>query len=168
MAKLKNSCQVQPLEPRLHQRMPIIFMDKLESNFLKSRELTPWLWYRCIDGVFFIWAHGEEKLASFINDLNNYHLALFLLMSLIKNKFHFWILTWICWVLSFLLICISNQLTGINIFTIRLHTQSIRSNLLFTVKLWDWAKFAQKKKILKKIFLKLNHGFHRRDTRKKI
>ena len=43
----------------------IIFMDKLESDFAKSQELTPLLWYRQIDDVFFIWSHGEEKLASF-------------------------------------------------------------------------------------------------------
>ena len=50
-----------------------IFMDKLESDFLKSQELTPLLWYRYIDDTFFIWTHGEEKLAIFLNDLNNYH-----------------------------------------------------------------------------------------------
>ena len=50
-----------------------IFMDKLVGDFLKSQELTPWLWYRYIDDVFFIWSHGEEKLASFIDDLNSYH-----------------------------------------------------------------------------------------------
>ena len=50
-----------------------IFMDKLESGFLKSWELTPLLWYCYIDDVFFIWTHGEEKLASFLNVLNNYH-----------------------------------------------------------------------------------------------
>ena len=50
-----------------------IFMDKLESDFPKSQELTPLLWYRYIDDVFFIWIHGKEKLASFIDDLNNYH-----------------------------------------------------------------------------------------------
>ena len=50
-----------------------IFIDKLESNFLKSQELTPLLWYRYIDDVFFIWAHVEESLASFLNILNNYH-----------------------------------------------------------------------------------------------
>ena len=49
-----------------------IFMNKLESDFLKSQERTSLLWYRYIDHVFFIWTHGEEKNASFINDLNNY------------------------------------------------------------------------------------------------
>ena len=46
-------------------------MDKLESDFLKSQE--PLLWYHYIDYVFFIWTHGEEKLALFLNDLNNFH-----------------------------------------------------------------------------------------------
>ena len=50
-----------------------IFMDKLESDFLKSQELTSLLCYRYIDDVFFIWIHGEEKFASFLNVLNNYH-----------------------------------------------------------------------------------------------
>ena len=48
-------------------------MDKLERDFLKYQELTPLLWYRYIDVVFFIWIHGEEKLASFIDDFNSYH-----------------------------------------------------------------------------------------------
>ena len=49
-------------------------MDKLESDFLKSKELTPLLWYRYINDVFFIWTHGEEKLALFLNVYNNLHL----------------------------------------------------------------------------------------------
>ena len=48
-------------------------MDKLESDFLKSQELTLLLWYRCIGDAFFIWTHAEEKSALFLNDLNNYH-----------------------------------------------------------------------------------------------
>ena len=42
-----------------------IFMDKLESGFLKSQDLTPFLWCRYIDDVVFIWPHGKEKLALF-------------------------------------------------------------------------------------------------------
>ena len=42
-----------------------IFMDKLESNFLKSQELTPLLWYRYIGDVFFILTHDEESLHHF-------------------------------------------------------------------------------------------------------
>ena len=50
-----------------------IFMDKLESDFLTSQELTLEQWYRYIEDLFFIWTHGEEILALFLNDLNHYH-----------------------------------------------------------------------------------------------
>ena len=46
-----------------------IFMDKIESDFLKTQKAKPLVWYRYID-VFFIWTHGEQKL----EELNNYHL----------------------------------------------------------------------------------------------
>ena len=48
-------------------------MDKLESDFLTSQELTLEHWYRYIEDLFFIWTHGEEILALFLNDLNHYH-----------------------------------------------------------------------------------------------
>ena len=50
-----------------------ILMNKLDSDFLKSQELTPLRRYRYIDDVFFIWTHGEENFASFSNDLSKYH-----------------------------------------------------------------------------------------------
>ena len=50
-----------------------IFMDKIESDFLKTQEAKPLVWYRYIDDVFFIWTHGEQKLNSFLEELNNYH-----------------------------------------------------------------------------------------------
>ena len=59
--------------PKFAPRYASIFMDKLESDLLKSPGPIPLLWYRYIDDVFFIWTHGEEKLASFLKDLNNYH-----------------------------------------------------------------------------------------------
>ena len=50
-----------------------IFMNKIESDFLKTQEAKPLVWYRYIDDVFFIWTHGEQKLNSFLEELNNYH-----------------------------------------------------------------------------------------------
>ena len=41
-----------------------IFVDNLESDFLKYQELTPMIWYHYTDNVFFIWTHDKEKLAS--------------------------------------------------------------------------------------------------------
>ena len=48
-------------------------MKKFESNFLKLQDLTSLLWYCYINDVFFIWTHGKEKFAPFINLLNNYN-----------------------------------------------------------------------------------------------
>ena len=39
-----------------------IFMDKFEINFLKTQKLQPFVWFRYIDDVFFIWSHGKEEL----------------------------------------------------------------------------------------------------------
>ena len=50
-----------------------IFMDEVETEFLKSHELQPFLWLRYIDDMFFIWTHGEEKLTQFLNELNNFY-----------------------------------------------------------------------------------------------
>ena len=47
-----------------------LFMDKLETNFLKTQKLQPLVWLRYIDDVFFLWTHGEEKLTQFLEDLN--------------------------------------------------------------------------------------------------
>ena len=49
-----------------------IFMDKLETNFLKTQTLRPLEWFRYVDDVFFLWSHGEENLKRFLENLNNY------------------------------------------------------------------------------------------------
>ena len=50
-----------------------IFMDEVETEFLKSQELQLFLWLRYIDDILFIWTDGEEKLTLFLNELNNFH-----------------------------------------------------------------------------------------------
>ena len=50
-----------------------IFVDEVETEFLKSQELKSFLWLRYIDNIFFIWTHGGEKLTQFINELNICH-----------------------------------------------------------------------------------------------
>ena len=50
-----------------------IFMDEIETDFFKSQELQPFLWLRYIDDIFFLWAHGEEKLTQFLKELNNFN-----------------------------------------------------------------------------------------------
>ena len=50
-----------------------LFMSSLEEDMLNSCEVKPWIWYRYIDDVFFIWTHGVEKLCSFVEYVNSYH-----------------------------------------------------------------------------------------------
>ena len=38
-----------------------IYMDKTETNFLKTQELQPFVWLRYTDDIFFIWTHGEAE-----------------------------------------------------------------------------------------------------------
>ena len=49
-------------------------MDRLESEFLKSQEFNPMLWYRYMDVIFFIWTYGEVKFESYLDELNKYRL----------------------------------------------------------------------------------------------
>ena len=51
----------------------ILFMAELEEAILKEADFKPYLWWRYIDDIFFLWEHGEEKLRSFINDINENH-----------------------------------------------------------------------------------------------
>ena len=53
-----------------------LFMAELEEEILSEIELKPYLWWRCIDDIFFLWEHGEEKLKKFIEYLNEKHLAI--------------------------------------------------------------------------------------------
>ena len=56
-----------------------IFMDFIETEFLKTQPIKPWLWKRLIDDVFFIWADSEESLPlrdlkSHVEDLKGWFL----------------------------------------------------------------------------------------------
>ena len=50
-----------------------IFMDQLETKFLETQTFKPLVWFRYIDDIFFIWTHGEEKLKTFIAELNSFN-----------------------------------------------------------------------------------------------
>ena len=51
----------------------ILFMAKLDEKILRKAEFKLYLWWRCIDDIFFLWEHGEEKLKSFIENINKMH-----------------------------------------------------------------------------------------------
>ena len=48
----------------------ILFMAELEEEILSETELKPYLWWRYIHDIFFLWENGEEKLKEFIEHLN--------------------------------------------------------------------------------------------------
>ena len=50
-----------------------IFMDKLETKFLETQTFKPLVWFRHIDDIFSIWTHGEEKLKTFMAELNSFN-----------------------------------------------------------------------------------------------
>ena len=41
-------------------------------KFLQSQSLQRLVWFRYIDDIFFIWAHGNNKLEKFLDDLNSF------------------------------------------------------------------------------------------------
>ena len=44
-----------------------------EREFLKNEQIQPWIWFRCIDDIFFIWTASEKELDQFLNCLNSFH-----------------------------------------------------------------------------------------------
>ena len=48
-------------------------MDKFETNSLKTQKLLPFVWFRYIDHVLFIWTHGKEELDNFMKELNSFN-----------------------------------------------------------------------------------------------
>ena len=51
----------------------ILFMAKLKSKILEIVDNKPYLWWRYIDDIFFIWEHGEEKFRDFVQTLSEIH-----------------------------------------------------------------------------------------------
>ena len=66
-----------------------IFMDFIETEFLKTQAIKPWLWKRFIDDIFFIWTDSEENLNKFLNDLNEFHPNLRFTYEKSKEKINF-------------------------------------------------------------------------------
>ena len=58
---------------RMAPSYAIIYMSQVEEQLLAGAVLTPELWKRFIDDIFFIWKHGEEELKRFVEYLNESH-----------------------------------------------------------------------------------------------
>ena len=51
----------------------LLFVAELEEEISSEIELKPYLWWRYIYDIFFLWEHREEKLKEFIEHLNEKH-----------------------------------------------------------------------------------------------
>ena len=61
------------IETKFASPHAILFMADLEEKILSAFEKKPMIWWRYIDGIFFIWENGEESLEKFLNKLNSFH-----------------------------------------------------------------------------------------------
>ena len=67
-------------------RYACIFIDAVETEFLSSQYLQPFLWLRYIDDLILIWALGEGKLVQLLNELK----AIVNLFSCVKMGSYFY------------------------------------------------------------------------------
>ena len=63
-----------------------IFMDYVETEFLKTQAIKPWLWKRFIDDIFFIWTDSERNLSKLLKDLNEFYPNLKFTYDISKEK----------------------------------------------------------------------------------
>ena len=64
-------------------------MDYIETEFLKTRSIKPWVWKRFIDDVFLIWTNSEENLERFLKELNGFHPSIKFTFEKSKMKVNF-------------------------------------------------------------------------------
>ena len=50
-----------------------IFMEQVETQFIKTQQCKLLVWLRYIDNIFFIWTHGKESFTNFLDDFNRFH-----------------------------------------------------------------------------------------------
>ena len=60
------------METKFAPSYACIFMDQVESKFLKTQQQQPLVWFRYMDDIFFIWFYGQGKLEKF-DDFNKFH-----------------------------------------------------------------------------------------------
>ena len=70
----------------------ILFMAELEGKILEINDNKPYLWWRYIDDIFFIWEHGEEKLRSLVETLNEIHPTIKCTAEWSQRSINFWML----------------------------------------------------------------------------
>ena len=70
--KVKQQVAGTAIITKLAHPYACIYMDEVETEFLKTQEFQPLLWFRYIDDIYFIWSHSEDELNKFLENLNNF------------------------------------------------------------------------------------------------
>jgi peptide-methionine (R)-S-oxide reductase len=66
-----------------------LFMAELEARFLSQSQKTPYIWYRFIDDIIFIWLHNKEDLLQFVSNANHFHPTIKFTMECSQDKVPF-------------------------------------------------------------------------------
>ena len=64
-------------------------MTEVEEAIIRKSEFEPYLWWRYIDDIFYLWEHGVEKVRSFRNDINKIHGTLKFVVEWSKTSINF-------------------------------------------------------------------------------
>ena len=88
---LISNCSNKYVEPLLVLNLlpPIydcIFMDFIETEFLKTRSIKISVWKRLIDDIFFIWTDSEKNLEKCLKELNRFYANIKFTLSEIENE----------------------------------------------------------------------------------
>ena len=68
-----------------------LFMADLEEKMLTSTHTRPYLWWRFIDDVFYIWEHSQQSLNNFLQCINQFHPTIKFTAEYSSNRVTFWI-----------------------------------------------------------------------------
>ena len=58
---------------RMAPSFACLFMGDLEERMLSEAPCRPWIWWRYIDDVFFIWTRDGSSLNAFFDHINSFH-----------------------------------------------------------------------------------------------
>ena len=71
-SKIKQQVSGTAISTKFAPPYACLFMYKFETSFLEMQQLQPFVWFKYIDDIFFIWMHGEEELKSFLKSLTEF------------------------------------------------------------------------------------------------
>ncbi|XP_041461177.1 uncharacterized protein LOC121412433 [Lytechinus variegatus] len=74
---------------RMAPSFACLFMTKLEQQMLDSAPCRPWIWWRYIDDIFFIWTREEDSLHTFIDHINSFHRTIKFTSEFSQQETHF-------------------------------------------------------------------------------